>query len=558
MSKFTNAPSGKMKVGLLVDSVSVSKYVYETVQGLLDQEELFEVHLIVQRAAPHSSLVAKLQEEWMQKGLNSLVTRIAFAILTRAENLILARTRNYRDHLTVFNLASLVTNQVEISPIISKSGLVYRHSDGDIKKLVELQFDVLVRCGSGILRGPILTAAKFGILSFHHGDNRINRGYPAGFWEVYHRKSSTGFVIQQLTEELDGGNVLVRGQFATKFCYLLNQASLYSKSNRYLQHLLVRMAASQKLPEKEPAQPYCQRLYTRPTLREQFVYVVKLAAHLLKQIFDKYLARNMGAWHVAYTRGGWRSLPMWKASVIANPPGHFLADPFVWRSNGEDYCFVEDFSSKKGLGCIAAYKLSDRGAERLGDAIAEPFHMSFPYLFEVGSALYMCPEISQSREIRLYESIDFPLKWKFSKTLMQDISAVDSMIFQFENRWWMLTNTDPIGLGDHSYELRAFFSDDPTSDEWTAHQQNPIFIDSAKARNAGLVRDGDQFFRVAQSQGFDRYGAGFSVNRIVKLNPTEYEEECICAVTPEFLPDLLGTHHLHSNGQTTVFDFFRK
>ncbi len=47
----------------------------------------------------------------------------------------------------------------------------------------DLNCDVLIRCGKGILRGDILYAARHGILSFHHADNRINRGGPPGFWE---------------------------------------------------------------------------------------------------------------------------------------------------------------------------------------------------------------------------------------------------------------------------------------------------------------------------------------------------------------------------------------
>ena len=49
-----------------------------------------------------------------------------------------------------------------------------------------------------------------GIISFHHGDNNINRGGPAGFWEVFNEEPSTGFIIQRLTEELDGGDVIFK------------------------------------------------------------------------------------------------------------------------------------------------------------------------------------------------------------------------------------------------------------------------------------------------------------------------------------------------------------
>src|SRR5438093_1187012 len=82
---------------------------------------------------------------------------------------------------------------------IAKSGFVYRFSGEDIDKVKSLNLDLLIRYGSGILNGEILNSTKFGIISFHHADNRINRGGPVGFWEVYSKQDTTGFIIQQLT-----------------------------------------------------------------------------------------------------------------------------------------------------------------------------------------------------------------------------------------------------------------------------------------------------------------------------------------------------------------------
>ena len=62
----------------------------------------------------------------------------------------------------------------------------------------EEKLDIVLRFGSGILRGKILDLFKFGFISIHHGDNREYRGTPAGFWEVFHSSPSTGFIIQKL------------------------------------------------------------------------------------------------------------------------------------------------------------------------------------------------------------------------------------------------------------------------------------------------------------------------------------------------------------------------
>ena len=42
----------------------------------------------------------------------------------------------------------------------------------------------------------------------------------------------------------------------------------------------------------------------------------------------------------------------------------------------------------------------------------------------------MCPETSEKNEIRIYECVKFPIKWKYSRTLIKNIYAVDTILFQ--------------------------------------------------------------------------------------------------------------------------------
>ena len=69
--------------------------------------------------------------------------------------------------------------------------------------------DIAIRFAFGIVTGDALTAPKHGMLSFHHGDIRTYRGKPPGFWEFLYGEEKVGITIQQLTEKLDGGNILL-------------------------------------------------------------------------------------------------------------------------------------------------------------------------------------------------------------------------------------------------------------------------------------------------------------------------------------------------------------
>ena len=171
----------------------------------------------------------------------------------------------------------------------------------------------------------------------------------------------------------------------------------------------------------------------------------------------------------------------------------------------------------------------------------------------------MLPETSEANEIRLYECVEFPLKWQIKTVLMSGISAADTMMFHRNGLWWLFTNVDRQGTGNHGSEFSIFFSDSPFSGSWTPHADNPISHDATRGRNGGLVGDWDgQLYRVVQVPGFNTYGRRTRVFEIEELTPTSYRETLVRTIDPDFMPGVTATHHLHSNGRVTVFDFIQE
>lgn len=553
--------TSQLRIGLLVDSVNASKYVYDFAKWAQAKRDILAItHLILH--APNNTtsadkgrnLASKIVASLKNNGIYRTLSKALYKLIIKIEIIILSRNKRYRAHLDNFNLSELVPEQLVINPIVSKSGLVYRFAADDIKRLKDLNLDLLIRCGNGILRGDILQASKQGIISFHHADNRVNRGGPAGFWEVYLRQDTTGFTIQRLTEELDGGDVLMRGHIQTRYYYLLNQAILFERSNYYLKSLVEIIAATGRLPTIIPSVPYSYQIFRSPTAYQACIYLMRLFYLLIKKAIRRVAGIDY-LWQVAFTQNDWTNAVLWRGIKIKNPPFHFLADPFVVNKYGKEVCFVEDFDCESRLGKIAAYELTSDGATRLGIALEEAFHLSFPYLFEYQQQLYMCPETSENRDIRIYKCVGFPLHWKLEKIVMENISAADSMLFEMNGKWWMFTNTDSVGDGDYCSELLLFFAESPLDNYWRPHRLNPIIVDAARARNAGLVKDGNSYYRVSQGQGFDVYGKRALINEIIELTESSYEEITRSVITSEFKKGAVGTHHLHSNGKFTVFDF---
>ena len=79
--------------------------------------------------------------------------------------------------------------------------------DGTVDAIADAA-DVVVHEGVGILKGSVLTATPYGVLSYHHGDLREYRGPGYGFWEYLHGEATSGVTLQRLTEELDAGRVV--------------------------------------------------------------------------------------------------------------------------------------------------------------------------------------------------------------------------------------------------------------------------------------------------------------------------------------------------------------
>lgn len=542
-----------LRIGLLVNGPSSSKYEHDLVLWAKEQTDIQITHLIV---CPHhrGSRLARALEVLLRQGLYALLSRLLFQLIVSVEALILKRSGVYGDHHQKCNLRKWVAQTLTITPVVSKSGRVYEFSAEDVEKVRALDLDLLIRYGAGILRGEILNASRLGIISFHHGDNRINRGSPPGFWECYHEWPQTGFIIQRLTGDLDAGEVLVRGSFGTRFYYSLNQAHLYRKSFTHLRRLLKRIASTTGLPPAEDApSPYSGVLYRPPGLHQCLAYGIRVLKRLVVRRAVKML-RLREKWGISLLSSKWDKSAFWRSIEVKNPRGRYWADPFLHSRGGRTYCFVEDFVCKTNKARITALEIVGTQVIELGIALKEPFHLSFPFLFQYKEGLYMCPECFESRQIRIYRCTEFPLKWELQSVAMEGVSAADTMLFEKGGKWWMLTSLDESGTDDYCSELYLFWSDSPLATNWTPHPQNPIRIDARGGRNAGLIVDGGRLFRLAQRQGFDQYGQGLLVFEIKAVSESLYAEELVSEINPDFRKGLRGTHHLSSDGNTTVID----
>lgn len=550
---------------MLLDSEICSQYLFKTICALQENRQI-ELHILKNKCCESVGIYRKVTNLLKAKGFVRAIDVCVFKAVQVAEIVLLSiiskkiKQSIFEHTKTLSVLKCAKKSIIDLSPIKSASGLVVRYPQEDVTAIRKLELDVIIRGNaSGIFQGEILNVAKLGIISFHHGDNRWNRGGPPAFWEVVFEKPSTGFIIQILNSELDGGVVVFRGNLPTARTFTENQIQLYKDSNPWLERVVLEYAKTGKVLFKEESMPYGGSLLSVPTCCISARYFIKTCARFLRGFIDRCILRRHNRWGVAFCPTTWEKSVLRKGIRIKNQPGRFFADPFVITKNERTICLVEDYCYKSKIGCISAIEIfADNSYEYLGPVVQEDFHMSFPYIFEYCGHIYMVPESIDSNSIRLYKCVEYPMKWRYEKDILSSCSAADSMIFEHNSKWWLLTNMTPEKDMNHSSQLYAFHTDNPLSGEWIPHAQNPLIFDSAVARNAGILNIGTGFpVRVRQKQGFNLYGKSLTLARIMELTPSKFREEEIAAVAPEFFSKIRCAHHLHSNGRYTVFDFLR-
>jgi hypothetical protein len=442
-----------------------------------------------------------------------------------------------------------------------KRGHVDRFTPDDVAAIRDLGLDVLLRHAFAILKGDILDAARFGVWSFHHGDNTVNRGSPPGYWESAYSQPWTGATLQVLTEELDGGKVIARCWRSTEPNAERNCRAIYDLSVSLIWRELERLAETRAL-ETEISPLYDGPLYVEPTFTESLGYLTKRIANSLgglRHKLDHHLGRRPSMWQLAIGRGPIETAALWRTKPIEPPADRFWADPFLIERDGRTYCFFEEYDYPTGRAWIAAGIINGNDLEYLGRAVDTGYHMSFPFVIAHEDEIYMIPETAAQSRVEIWRAVDFPLKWELHRTALDGVNAADTVLLENEGQWWMFTNISSTIEPDYCNELHVFMVDGPALREITPHPENPVVIDAHTARNAGrpFIRDG-RIFRPSQVNNFGIYGYALNLMEITELTPTHYSETVAFQATPSFHPGIIATHHFDCLGDTFIIDMCRK
>jgi hypothetical protein len=237
------------------------------------------------------------------------------------------------------------------------------------------------------------------------------------------------------------------------------------------------------------------------------------------------------------------------------PRDRFWADPFVVEHEGGQYVFFEELVYARGIGHLACIRLEADGSHSEPVRILEkPYHLSYPFVFRHQGQYYMIPETAENRTVEVYRCEEFPHRWVFEKTLMENVEAYDSTLLEHAGRWWMFVSMRKHQSCSPSEALYLFHADNPLSTEWQAHPQNPVVARASHARPAGRIfEEAGQLYRPSQNCA-GVYGRGLNINLIRQLDVHTYCEETISRCLPEGQHDINGVHTLGLGSVVSVSD----
>ena len=538
----------KIKIGILVENSFLAPHNQELIKWINNNNK-FEVKYILNLKKEKSSKFRINLLGYLHKKLLNFETYINKRII----NLDILYDKF---ELDPYKLTFIDINLEKVNP--KKNRFVIDSSN--IKKIKGLNLDLIYRANDCILDGEILNLSKYGILSFHYGENNSLRDRVAGFWEVYNKKVKTDFIIKKLNSSIDADSIIYEGNIRTGINFDRNQKMLLKSSVTSFKNLLNYIYDNKKLPPIIISKKYNQNFLIEPKFFVIIIYFFKTYIPLILRFIEHRILRRKHIWNVAFNNKEFKYNNVRDSTIIKNPKNKFTADPFLFSHNGNNYIFAEEYNLLKSRGSIVVYKIDGKKYQRLGICLKENFHLSFPFLFSYNSEIYMCPETQENKDIRIYKSKNFPLEWDLCKIIKKNISAVDHLIFQKDKLWWLFTNIDLTKqVENFESNLSIFYSKEgPLTDNWIPHSLNPIFSDCMKGRNGGFIKNDNRFYRVNQVPGYNIYGKELIINEIIKLNESEYQESYHSNIEPNFFKNIFATHHQHSLNKYTTIDFCTK
>lgn len=480
-----------------------------------------------------------------------------YRLYRKLDRIFFKSGRDAFDQVSVFSVLPHETPKLEVTPNQKRFSDSFQSSD--LQAIEALKLDILLRFGFRILEGGILTAAKWGVWSYHHGDPRVYRGGPPAFWEVMRQLPVTGMALIRLTEKLDEGPILYHSWTQTDPLSVQRNANrIFWQSSFFVARVLKRMAGEEAIDlvylkkESKKGAPLWKPPGNFSTVLLVGALLVRNALRKAKElIFKPYW--QIG-WVPTSTISGWENAEDRRVTWLnPNQNDRYWADPFCLTLARKDYVFVEAFDKKKKKGTLECI-LPEGSSVKV---LEEPWHLSYPFVWEEDGEIFLIPESAEAGKIFWYRAVKFPDKWERIGVFF-DQEGYDPTLWKDASGYWLFVNQRAHPACSPFDELFLYHSTSLTPPSWTAHPHNPIVSDVRRSRPAGrLFMHNGTLYRPGQDSGL-RYGHGIQLHKILTLSLSAYEECPLTQLYPRAGDPYLGIHTFNQARDKAYLDFYSR
>ncbi|HKK41835.1 MAG TPA: hypothetical protein VJ963_05445 [Bacteroidales bacterium] len=537
----------KLRVGVIIKDNKIPNWEYQALKEIVGSE--------------YAELVVVVENKDANDNSRKREGGFPLAILRMIDGVDRMGFGRHADYDKEIDISVLIDSV----PVLSLNDM----QDEVIGMIKEIHPDIFLQIGCQNIPNSIIRASVYGMLTYSADKSPATGGLLPGIFEVLNRNPLTRSALMLFDGYKDEGDILFVSTEATcRYSINVNRNMVFWRNALFMPRILKgirnhgkRFIEIQKTRYNNPGNrenKYSGKPGPGRAISYLFIYLSAIAG----TVFRKLVFTDAFNWQILFETGEKQKniLPDFsKFRKLVSSTDIFWADPFVISSDDSYFVFVEEFVYSKDRAHLSVLTLDKQG--NLIDSkpvIINPYHMSYPQVFKVDGVYYMLPETAQNRTIELYRCTEFPYKWEFERNLMEEVSAVDSTLFQYRDKWWMFTALDQTKCkSGNSTELFLFYTDNLFSGEWRSHPLNPVISDISTARPAGKVffRNG-KIYRPSQDCT-GRYGVGFKLFEITSLNEFEYDEKPVSEVYPSWDKTLKGTHTFNSDMDFTVIDVYR-
>ena len=545
-----------MKIGILLQSEKCPKWQREIINAIQEHKKL-TLSVLIYNGEPRNTVEKKVSRSpKLLRVANSILNPFGHGLI-HLYSLWDNKKHAEEDGLWELELVAVdkSVQQLTVEPL--RKGHCHYFKDEDVAVIKHADLDVLIRFGFSIVGGDVLTSARYGMWSFHHGDNRFYRGGPPGVWELIKGKSEISVTLQLLNDVLDCGQTIARSSHRYKpFSVYQNKCTIYKACGDLLLKKLeqVEQQGFEFIKTSELFnEPIAKtKILKTPRNFEFFPAFVQCA----KQYIAPRLVRNKKIqWFLAIKK--WDGLigDFSNAHVIDTPKDRFYADPILVSEANRQYVFLEEFVYKKGYAHISVGEIENNKLRNIEIIIDESNHLSHPFIVKDGDDYFLIPESRSFKSIRLYKCIQFPYQWRLEKEMFVGEEMLDPTIWKQGGTYYLFANKYTPERKTSNEELHIFYSDSLLGG-WKSHPLNPVAVDICNSRPAGnlFLHDG-KLIMVNQNCSL-RYGHSMTFNEIT-LSKTFFDRKVVKMTNPNWLKGNLGTHTWNREGEVVIFDGHR-